>query len=409
MGGVPVTVTFDPLDEVQLADPLPAYRELRRNDPAQRIEVGGGTWVVSRYEDVRRLIRDIGGLMRPPGAESPPEFAGGPAERIHRSMMVLNDPPVHTRLRKLSEKALTRGAVERLRADVESAVGTCLDGILERARSGAESDAVTDLAFEVPLRVICGMLGIPEADRASMLEWTPDFFRIFVPSANDAEGIAACHRACQNFIDYIGEQIEYRRRTPGEDIFSALVRAEDAGDRLNHEELVATVLSLLTGGFDTTMGMIGAGVYGLARDPAQLARLNADPSATARTAVEEFVRWESPVAVTYRHFTHDVEVAGVRIPAGDPIWLLLLSANHDESRFDDPDAIDVTRSPNNHIAFGGAQHFCIGNQLARLEGEAVFREIGRRIGSIELTGDAPRRANFQFRSFLTLPVKVEPR
>jgi cytochrome P450 len=125
--------------------------------------------------------------------------------------------------------------------------------------------------------------------------------------------------------------------------------------------------------------------------------------------VDEFLRWESPVAVTYRHFTHDVTVADVVIPAGDPIWLLLLSANHDEARFDDPDAIDVTRSPNNHIAFGGAQHFCIGNQLARLEGEVVFREIGRRISSLELTGDAPRRPNFQFRSFLSLPVKVGAR
>lgn len=400
-----MTVRFDPLDEAQLADPFPTYRALREHDPAQRIDVGGGTWVVSRYDDVRPLIRDVEGLMRPPGAESPPEFAGGPAERIHRSLMVLNDAPVHTRLRKLSEKALTRGAVERLRADVDAVVDECLGKMLEQG----DADAVSDLAFEVPLRVICGMLGIPEADRASMLEWTPDFFRIFVPSANDADGIAACHRACQNFIDYLGEQIEYRRRTPGDDIFSALVRAEDAGDRLDRDELVATVLSLLTGGFDTTMGMIGAGVYGLARAPEQLALLNADPSGRARTAVDEFVRWESPVAVTYRHFTHDVPVADVVIPAGDPIWLLLLSANHDEARFEDPDAIDVTRSPNNHIAFGGAQHFCIGNQLARLEGEVVFREIGRRIGSIELTGEAPRRPNFQFRSFLTLPVKIGAR
>ena len=206
-----MTPKFDPLDEAQLADPFPIYRALREHDPAQRIDVGGGTWVVSRYDDVKPLIRDVEGLMRPPGSESPPEFAGGPAERIHRGLMVLNDAPVHTRLRKLTEKALTRGAVERLRASVDTAVGDCLDAMLSRGDADADSDAVKDLAFEVPLRVICGMLGIPEADRASMLEWTPDFFRIFVPSANDADGIAACHRACQNFIDYLGEQIEFRR------------------------------------------------------------------------------------------------------------------------------------------------------------------------------------------------------
>ncbi|HZZ52610.1 MAG TPA: cytochrome P450 [Pseudonocardia sp.] len=397
-----MTVVFDPLDPEQLADPFPTYRALRAEQPVQRIEVGGGTWVVSRYEDVKQLVRTTEGLMQPPGVLAPPELAGGAAERIHRGLMVLNDPPVHTRLRKLTEKALTRGAVERLRAHVDEVVTDCLDDMLERG----EVDAVASLAFPVPLRVICGMLGIPEADREAMLAWTPDFFRIFVPSANDAAGIEACHRACQNFIDYIGEQIAFRRRTPGDDIFSALVQAEDAGDRLSHDELVATVLSLLTGGFDTTMGMIAAGVHGLAHQPDQLAALRADPPGVAGSAVDEFVRVESPVGVTFRHFTEDVEIAGTTVPAGDPIWLLLLSANHDERQFADPDALDVTRKPNRHVAFGGARHFCIGNQLARLEGGVVFREIGRRIGSIEPAGDAPRRPNFQFRSFLTLPVKV---
>jgi cytochrome P450 len=395
---------FDPIDARQLADPFPVYRALRTQEPVQRIPLGGGTWVVSRYEDVKRLVRSADGLMQPPGSATPAELAGGPAERIYRGLMVLNDAPVHTRLRKLAEKAMTRGAVDRLRADVDAVVGECLDGIIQRG----EADAVSELAFTVPLRVICGMLGIPEADRSQMLEWTPDFFRIFLPTANDAAGIASCHQACQNFIDYLSDQIEFRRKTPGDDIFSGLVRAEDEGDRLDRDELVATVLSLLTGGFDTTMGMIGAGVFGLARQPVQLNRLRAEPGAVARSAVEEFLRWESPVAVTYRHFRHDIEVAGTSIPEAEPIWLLLLSANHDEAQFDDPDGFDVLRSNNRHVAFGGAQHYCIGNQLARLEGEVVFREIGKRIASIELTGDTPRRQNFQFRSFRTLPVKVSP-
>ncbi|MEV1292851.1 cytochrome P450 [Pseudonocardia sp. NPDC049635] len=399
-----MTVLFDPLDPEQLADPFPIYRALRSEEPVQRIPVGGGTWVVSRYDDVRSLLRTTAGLMQPPGAGVPAELAGGPAERIYTGLMVLNDPPVHTRLRKLTEKALTRGAVEQLRADVDAAVADALDTMLERE----ECDAVAELAFTVPLRVICGMLGVPEADRSQMLEWTPDFFRIFLPAANDADGIAACHRACQNFIDYLSDQIEFRRRTPGDDIFSALVRTEDEGDRLGRDELVATVLSLLTGGFDTTMGMIGAGIYGLARHPEQLEHLRADPEGTARSAVDEFLRWESPVGVTYRHFTEDREVAGTVIPAGDPIWLMLLSANHDERQFEDPDGFDVTRQRNQHLAFGGGRHFCIGNALARLEGEVTFREIGRRVGGIELTGDAPRRPNFQFRSFLTLPVRISP-
>lgn len=399
------TVMFDPFDPAQLADPLPTYRALREEQPVQRIPVGGGTWVVSRYDDIKGLVRTVEGLMQPPGATAPSVLAGGPAERIYNGLMVLNDAPVHTRLRKLTEKALTRGAIEHLRDDVDRVVDDCLTTMLDKR----DVDAIAELAFAVPLRVICGMLGIPEADRGQMLEWTPDFFRIFLPTANDAEGIAACHQACQNFIDYLSEQIEFRRRNPGDDIFSALVRAEDEGDRLSRDELVATVLSLLTGGFDTTMGMISAGVYGLARQPDQLEALAAAPAAVAPAAVDEFLRWESPVAVTYRHFTHEVEVAGTTIPAGEPIWLLLLSANHDPARFDDPDRFDVTRQKNRHLAFGGGRHYCIGNQLARLEGEVVFREIGKRIGSVTLTGATPRRPNFQFRSFLSLPVSVTPR
>lgn len=194
-------VQFDPLDPLQLADPFPTYRALRAKQPVQRIPVGEGTWVVSRYDDVRSLVRSADGLMQPPGATTPSVLEGGPAERIYRGLMVLNDAPVHTRLRKLTEKAMTRGAVERLRSDVELVVDECLTTMLDER----DVDAVAELAFTVPLRVICGMLGIPEADRGQMMDWTPDFFRIFLPTANDAEGIAACHRACQNFIDYLPE------------------------------------------------------------------------------------------------------------------------------------------------------------------------------------------------------------
>lgn len=397
------TVVFDPLDAEQLTDPFPTYRALRDHDPVHHAPVGGGTWIISRYEDIKRLVRDTEGLMQPPNFTGPPEFEGGPAERIYRGLMVLNDPPTHTRLRKLTEKALTRRAVEGLRWRVEQVVDDALDAVQDRG----EMDAISDLAFVVPLRVISGMLGIPEADRQKLLEWTPDFFRIFIPSANDAAGIRACHDACQHFIDYLSEQIEYRRERPGDDIFSALIQAEEEGDRLSRDELVSTVLSLLTGGFDTTMGMISAGVYTLANQPEQFARLRDDPEQMARPAVEEFLRWESPVGVTFRHLQHDVEIGDKIIPAGEPMWLLLLSANHDETRFHDPGRIDLDRPDNKHLAFGGARHFCIGNHLARLEGEVTFERLGSRLASLTLAGDAPRRPNFQFRSFLSLPVRFE--
>jgi cytochrome P450 len=153
------------------------------------------------------------------------------------------------------------------------------------------------------------------------------------------------------------------------------------------------------------MGMIGAGIYSLARQPEQFARLRDAPAERARPAVEEFLRWESPVGVTFRHLPEDVEVDGTTVPAGDAIWLVLASGNHDETRFADPDRIDIDRPDNKHLAFGGARHFCIGNHLARMEGEVTFRKLAERWSELELAGDAPRRPNFQFRSFERLPVR----
>lgn len=394
---------FDPNDPTQLDDLLGTWRRLRDHAPVQHTPIAGGTWLLTRFDDIKLLLRDTEALMKPPGLDPGAPLAGGPAERIYRGLMVLNDPPVHTRIRRLAEVALTKKGVSGLRERITTVVDEALDAVEARG----ELDAVTELAFVVPLRVICGFLGIPPADRMRLLEWTPDFFRIFIPAANDAEGIAACHRACQNYIDYIGELIAYRRARPADDLFTALIQAEEIGQRLSPDELVATVLSLLTGGFDTTMGMLSAGLYTLARQPEQFARLRGDPAGLAPAAVQEFIRWESPVGVTFRHFTHDVEIRGVRIPAGEPVWMSLLSANHDERRFDDPDRIDIERPDNRHLAFGGARHFCLGNNLARLEGEVTFERIAQRWQSFEVIGPAPRRPNFQFRSMSALPLRFE--
>jgi len=395
---------FDPNDPAQLGDLLGTYRRLRQHAPVQHTPIAGGTWLVTRFDDIRTLLRDTDALMKPPGTDPGAPLAGGAAERIYRGLMVLNDPPVHTRIRRLAEAALTRKGVAGMRERIETVVDEALDAVEARG----EMEAVTELAFVVPLRVICGFLGIPSADRMRLLEWTPDFFRIFLPAANDAAGIAACHRACQNYIDYISDLIAYRRAHPADDLFTALIQAEEIGQRLSPDELVATVLSLLTGGFDTTMGMIAAGLYTLGQQPDQFERLRADPSRLAAPAVEEFIRWESPVGMTFRHFQQDQVVAGTRIPAGEPVWMSLLSANHDEARFDDPDRIDVERPNNQHLAFGGFRHFCIGNNLARLEGVVTFERLAKRWRSFEVTGPAPRRANFQFRSMSALPLRFVP-
>ncbi|MDT0633754.1 cytochrome P450 [Spectribacter hydrogenoxidans] len=396
--------TFDPDDPAFLTDPLPVYRRLRDEAPVHHLPASGGIWLVTRFEDIRPLVRLPEGRMQVPGVDGGAVFGDGPAGRIYRNLMVLNDPPKHTRLRMLTQKALTPKAVEGLRARVEQVVDETLDAVIERG----EMDAVTDLAFVIPYRVICGMLGIPADQRQALMAVTPDFFRVFLPAANDEAGIQACHEACAFFIDYLSEKIEERRADPGDDIFSALVAAEAEGDRLDRDELVATVLSLLAGGFDTTMGMIGAGVYNFAREPEQFERLRADPAGLARAATDEIVRWESPVGVTIRHLPEDFTLGGQRIPAGEPVWLALLSGNHDERQFTNPDRIDIARTEGEHVAFGGSRHFCIGQHLAKLEGEITFRKLAERIEGFELAGPTPRRMNFQFRSFESLPVRFTP-
>lgn len=402
---MPVT-TFDPLNPEFLADPHQLYSYLRREEPIHRTELGGETIaVITRYDDVKTLMRNNEGLMQPPGADSPEVHLGdGPAAAIYRGLMALNDPPVHTRLRKLAQHALTRSAVERLRDPIERVVDDALDAI--EAKGGENVDAIPEFAMQVPFHVICGMLGIPVQDREMLLSWTPDFFRVFIPAANDEAGVAACNEACGNFIGYLGEQIDHNRKNPSDTIFSALVAAEADGDRLSREELVATVLSLLTGGFDTTTGMIGAGVHRLAEQPDQLQRLKEDPDGLAAAATEEFLRWETPVQNTYRYFTEDIDLPTGRVIAGEPAWLMLSSANRDERRFENPDLIDIDRESGGQLAFGGTRHFCIGNQLARLEGQVAFSKLAKRWDAIEVTGEPQRRMNFQFRSLETLPVRV---
>ena len=401
MSEVPV---FNPLDPAQLEDLLGTYRKLRDHAPLQQVPIAGGVWLLTRYDDIQPLVRDPGGRMQPPGGDAGAPLVGGPAERIYRGLMVLNDPPVHTRLRSLANAAMTRKGVSGLRQHIAQVVDEALDSVAARGHI----EAITELAFVVPLKVICGFLGIPEADRERLLAWTPDFFRIFLPAANDAQGIADCHRACQNFIDYLDELIRYRRARPADDLFTALIEAEEIGERLSPDELVSTVLSLLTGGFDTTMGMLGAGLHTLANDPAQFARLREDPEHLSAAAVEEFVRWESPVGVNYRYFDRDITLHDTTIPAGEPVWMALLSANHDERRFDTPERIDIDRPDNRHLAFGGAHHFCLGNNLARLEGQVTFERVAQRWKTITPDGPAPRRQNFQFRSIHHLPLTFEP-
>lgn len=399
--------TFDPFAPAFLAEPHSVYRRLRDQEPAHRAEVAGHpVWVLTRYADVQRMFADPRAQVRPldDGGVSR-VFGNGPAGVLWRSVMVLSDPPMHTRLRKLANKALTPKAVEALRARVEEVVRDALDAVAERG----QMDVVSELAYLVPLRVICGMLGIPEDDREDLISWTEDFFRLFIPEANDAAGVEACHRACQRYIDYLTERIEERRRRPTDDVLSGLVAAEEAGDRLSRDELVAMVLTLLTGGFETTRQLISGAVLALIEHPKELQQLEEDPRRIG-PAVEEFLRLESPVQAIYRYYPTSLEIGGATIPAGELIWLIIASANRDERKFQDPDRLVILRSPNDHLSFGAIRHFCIGAHLARLEATVAVGRLVDRFEHFELAEEAPPRGtNFQFRSLVRLPVRFRPR
>lgn len=400
-------VAFDPRDPRFVGDPHPVYRRLRDHEPAHHAQFADrSAWVITRYEDVSRLLKDPRAQSRPlDDTGFSPVFGSGPAGVLWKSVMVLSDPPMHTRLRKLANKALTRKAVEALRARVELVVREALDDVAKRG----EMDVVSELAYLVPLRVICGMLGIPERDRVELISYTEDFFRLFIPEANDAAGVEACHRACRSYIDYLSARIEERRRSPEPDLLSALVAAEEEGDRLSRDELVAMVLTLLTGGFETTRQLISGGVHSLIDHPAQLRLIEDDP-ARIHSAVEEFLRVESPVQAVYRYHPDTLEIGDATIPPGELIWLILASANRDERQFPAPEAVDVLRTPNDHVAFGGFRHYCIGAHLAQLEATVAIGRLVERFTDLAFaTRDLPRGTNFQFRALVRLPIHFRER
>jgi cytochrome P450 len=397
-------VTFDIRDPEFLTSPYTTYAELREHDPVHRTTIGyEDVWIVSRYEDVYGLFRSPLARMRPPDLESPPALSDGPASRMWRGTMSMMDPPDHERLRRFVSKAFTRRRAQEIRSRIQEIVNEALDEAADRG----ELEVMSEFALVVPMRVICGMLGIPEHDWDMLSSWTPDFLRMFVPSANTEEEMERCHRACQNFIDYFSTLVEHRRSEPAEDITSALVHAEEGTDRLSHDELVSTLRGLLTAGFETTMSTIGGAVFCLIKQPDQLDKLLAQPE-LIEGAVEEFLRWESPVQMQIRYFADDVELHGKTIRPGEKAMLLMGSANHDPDRYSNPDVADISRTGIDHLSFGGGIHHCCGAHLARLEVEVAVATLVQRFRKFDFATDSfPRRPHFQFRPIERLPITFE--
>jgi cytochrome P450 len=390
---------LDPFLPEFRADPYPLYRKLRELDPIHRSPAGA--WILTRHADATAVLRD-------PRFSANPSHLGGERphlgpRRVDTKVLLFLDPPDHTRLRSLVSKAFTPGVVRRLRPRIEELVA----GLLDRAERKGSLELIADLAYPLPVAVICELLGVPAGDRAIFGSWSSDASRLLDRDIDlDEAALERGAAAIAGFTEYFGGLVQQRRADPTDDLLSGLIAAEEDGQRLTWEELFSTIILLYLAGHETTVNLIGNGTWALLRHPDQVERLRRDP-ALGPSAVEELLRYESPVHLTARIATTGAEVAGVPIGAGEQVVVLVSAANRDPAVFADPDDLDVGRPDNRHLSFSAGMHYCLGAALARLEGEVAFGALLRRFPHLELVDPEPHfREHFVLRGLRSLDLRI---
>ncbi|HZO43705.1 MAG TPA: cytochrome P450 [Methylomirabilota bacterium] len=392
--------SFNPMDPEFLADPYPTYHRLRAEDPVHHSPLG--FWVLTRYEDVSSVLRDPRFVKEPLAALVAARFGAEVPRGVGLSMLD-RDPPDHTRLRSLVSTAFTPRVVEGLRPRIQQIV----DDLITRAEAAGGMDVIEEFAYPIPVNVICEMLGVPVADHERFRGWSLDIARgldsIWLPPDSEIPRRSAASRHA--ISDYFRGLIVQRRASPRNDLLSALIAAEAAGDKLSEEELVATCILLLIAGHETTVNLIGNGMLALLRHPAELRRLRESPGLIT-SAVEELLRYDGPVQRTARVASADATIGGRTIAKGDMVMPFIAAADRDPAQFPEPDRLDLSRSDNRHIAFGWGIHFCLGAPLARIEGQIAIDALVRRLPGLELATHAPEyRQSLTLRGLKTLPVK----
>jgi cytochrome P450 len=395
--------TPDFADQEFLADPYPVYDRLRELSPVQEVTLPGGmpAWLITRYDDARDALNDLRLSKETIRIGHQNKFPFGDVP-MHEHLLQ-KDPPRHTRLRKLVAKAFTPRRAEQMRSQIEQMTGELLDALAGRDRI----DLIQEFAFPLPFMVICALLGISVGQRAEFRRLAIDLMSS--PPGTTPEQIREQAVAFEQFLRAL---IAEKRASPGDDLTSALVAVRDADEgQLTETELVSMEFLLLLAGYETTVNLIGNGVYALLRYPDQMAALRADP-ALLEPAIDELLRYESPLAnATVRRASEPVCYSGVTIPAGGVVLVGLCAANRDGSRFPRPDELDLNRRDVAHLAFGHGIHFCLGAQLARIEGQVAIGELLRRYSSIELAIDPAElrwRTGALIRGLRELPVLLQP-
>jgi cytochrome P450 len=403
---VPAATTgplFDPLSPDFIRDPYPHYARLRTTDP---VHVNThGAFVLSRHADASLVMRDkrfgkdyVERTIRRYG----PKIMEEPVFSSMQHWMLQQDPPDHTRLRGLVVKAFTARRVEDMRPRIQAIVDQTIDAVLPQGRM----DLIEDFAFRLPVTIICDMLGIPEDHREVFYKSSRDGGRLLDPVPLTPEEIEKGNAGNMMAQMYFQQLFELRRKTPGDDLITQLLQAEEDGSKLTNEELTANIILLFGAGHETTVNLIGNGLLALHRNPDQLALLKSNP-ALITNAIEEFLRYDSSVQMTGRVALEDIEdLGGKKIPKGDSVLCLLGSANRDPAVYPDrPDRLDITRPNVRPLSFGGGIHFCLGAQLARIEAEVAISTLMRRLPELKLDdAENPQwRPTFVLRGLKELP------
>jgi cytochrome P450 len=384
-----------------LANPYPLYHRFRNEAPVHW-DPFLHTWVVTRYADVVTVLQHFSAVRTP----TPEQLTAlglsklVPLAEVLVCQMLFMDAPAHGRIRNLASKAFTPRRVEALRSHIQDIT----DSLLDAVQTKGHMDVIADLAYPLPAIVTAEMLGLPTSDWKQLTEWSANFSVALGNLQHDPDHAPRVLRSLGEACEYFRVAVREHRKHPRQDLISALVTAEQDGDRLSEEEAVANSIMLMTGGQETTTNLIGNGLLTLLRHPDQFEQLRADLS-LIHSAIEEMLRYESPIQYTSRLAPDDVQMGGKTIRKGQAVFAMMGAANRDPERFPDPDRLDICRQDNRHLAFAWAAHFCFGAPLARLEGEIAFKTLLRRMPNLGLEpGPVTWRENLAFRGLTSLPV-----
>ena len=387
------------------ADPYPTYRALRETEPVKRLP--NGSYFLTRYDDLVSAYKNTKLFSSDKKREFAPKYGDSPLFEHHTTSLVFNDPPSHTRVRRLIMGALSPRAIAVMEPDLILLIERLLDGLATKADVDLQVDLIEDFAAAIPIEVIGNLLDVPNDEREPLRDWSLAILGALEPVIG-AEAFARGNKAVTDFLRYLEVLVERRRAKPGNpqhDVLTRLIQGEDNGERLTSKELLHNCIFLLNAGHETTTNLIGNGLVALSANPVQKQRLIEQPD-LIKTAVEEFLRFESSNQLGNRMTTAPVELGGIALPAGTPVTLCIGAANRDPAQFTDPENLDVGRTPNRHLAFASGPHQCAGMALARLEGAIAISRFLARFPGYALAGAPIRGGRVRFRGFSRVPCAV---